>query len=67
MSGVLTDRDIGFLTNVASGINVTDGGIKGSPKGVRDRLEQISKTLEKSATSKGVELGGSKVVDWSKM
>lgn len=42
MSGVLTDRDIAFLTNVASGLNITDSGILGSEKGVRDRLQQIA-------------------------
>lgn len=41
MTGVLTDRDIAFLTNVASGLNVTEGGILGSEKGVKDRLQQI--------------------------
>lgn len=56
MSGVLTDRDIAFLTNVASGINVTDGGIKGSSEGVKKRLMQIRDTLQKSAKAKGVDL-----------
>jgi len=42
MSGVLTDRDIAFLTNVASGLNVTEGGIKGSEKEVKRRLGEIS-------------------------
>lgn len=59
MSGVLTDRDIAFLTNVASGINVTDGGIKGSAEGVKKRLMQIRDTLQKSAKAKGVDLSQS--------
>lgn len=42
MSGVLTDRDIAFLTNVASGLNITEGGIKGSEKEVKRRLGEIS-------------------------
>lgn len=42
MSGVLTDKDIAFLTNVASGLNVTEGGIKGSEKEVKRRLGEIS-------------------------
>ncbi|MCP4338238.1 MAG: hypothetical protein GY799_04975, partial [Desulfobulbaceae bacterium] len=45
MSGVLTDRDIKFLTNVASGLNIAEGGIKGSEKGVRNRLNEISKKI----------------------
>ena len=46
MSGVLTDKDIGFLTNVSSGLNVTENGIKGSVKGVRDRLGKIANKLK---------------------
>ena len=46
MSGVLTDRDITFLTRVASGINVTDSGIKGSESATRNRLNEIAKKLE---------------------
>lgn len=42
MTGVLTDRDIQFLTNVASGLNITEDGIKGSVGGVQKRLTEIS-------------------------
>lgn len=50
MTGVLTDRDIAFLTNVASGLNVVDGGIKGSEREVKKRLGEIStKMSEKLA------------------
>lgn len=45
MSGVLTDRDIAFLTNVASGLNISDNGILGSEEGVRERLREIKQTI----------------------
>lgn len=45
MSGVLTDRDIKFLTRVGSGLNITDGGIKGSQDAVKDRLREIAEKL----------------------
>lgn len=45
MSGVLTDRDIKFLTRVGSGLNITDTGIKGSESAVRNRLGEISKKI----------------------
>lgn len=45
MSGVLTDRDIAFLTNVASGLNVQEGGIKGSLPQVQKRLGEISSRI----------------------
>lgn len=51
MTGVLTDRDINFLTNVASGLNVTEIGIKGSEKGVKKRLEDIANRIENSQGS----------------
>lgn len=41
MSGVLTDKDISFLTRVGSGLNITDTGIKGSEKAVKARLNDI--------------------------
>lgn len=41
MTGVLTDRDIQFLTNVASGLQVTDNGILGSTEGVQQNLADI--------------------------
>lgn len=46
MSGVLTDKDISFLTRVGSGLNVTDSGIKGGEKGTRRRIEEILKKLD---------------------
>ncbi len=46
MSGVLTDKDIELLKDIASGLNITDGGIKGSYKGVKARLVEISEKLE---------------------
>lgn len=64
MSGVLTDRDIGFLTNVASGLNVTDGGIKGSEKGVRKRLQDIAEKM-KQATKDKQPQQQSQTVNWS--
>lgn len=45
MSGVLTDRDIAFLTNVVSGLNVQEGGIKGSLPQVQKRLGEISSRI----------------------
>lgn len=56
MSGILTDKDIAFLTNIASGLNVVEGGIKGSESGVKNRLAQIMKTLERGAKEKGIDL-----------
>ena len=49
MSGVLTDKDIQMLRSISSGINVTDGGIKGSYEGTKKRLMQIADKI-KSAT-----------------
>lgn len=45
MSGVLTDRDIKFLTRVGSGLNISDTGIRGSESAVKNRLKEISKKL----------------------
>lgn len=56
MSGILTDKDIAFLTNIASGLNVTEGGIRGSTEGVKKRLGEIVKRIESSAKAKGVSL-----------
>jgi hypothetical protein len=52
MTGVLTDRDIRFLTNVASGLNITESGVKGSEAGVKKRLEDIVKRIEAGSNSK---------------
>lgn len=46
MSGVLTDRDIQFLGRLASGLSVSDGGIKGSTEGVRKRLLDIANKID---------------------
>lgn len=54
MSGVLTDRDIQFLGRLASGLNVTDGGIRGSTGGVRKRLLDIANKID-DALGSGVE------------
>ncbi|MCG5275746.1 phage DNA ejection protein [Providencia rettgeri] len=51
MSGVLTDRDIVFLGNIASGLNITDGGIKGSEAGVKARLNTIAEKLDSKVSS----------------
>lgn len=67
MSGVLTDKDIAFLTNIASGLNVTDGGIKGSVEGVRGRLNQISDRLKSAAKDKGIELEQDTVIEWGSL
>ncbi|WP_272537518.1 phage DNA ejection protein [Providencia sp. PROV225] len=53
MSGVLTDRDIVFLGNIASGLNITDGGIKGSESAVRGRLNAIAEKLDSKVSSQG--------------
>lgn len=51
MTGVLTDRDISFLTNVASGLNVTDKGIKGSEREVKKRLGEIATKMQEKIES----------------
>ncbi|WP_410595125.1 hypothetical protein, partial [Bacillus sp. SIMBA_074] len=53
MSGVLTDRDIVFLGNIASGLNITDKGIKGSEASVRKRLSDIATKLESKLSAQG--------------
>lgn len=45
MSGVLTDRDITFLTQIGSGLNVSDNGINGSEVGTRKTLDDITSRL----------------------
>jgi hypothetical protein len=45
MSGVLTDKDIAFLTQIGSGLNVTKNGINGSEEGVKKILDQITGRL----------------------
>jgi len=53
MSGVLTDRDIVFLGNIASGLNITDKGIKGSEASVRKRLSDIATKLDSKLSAQG--------------
>ena len=53
MSGVLTDRDITFLGNIASGLNITENGIKGSTEGVKKRLNEIASKLDAKLSASG--------------
>lgn len=53
MSGVLTDRDITFLGNIASGLNITENGIKGSTEGVKKRLNAIASKLDAKLSASG--------------
>ncbi|EPK4542399.1 phage DNA ejection protein [Serratia marcescens] len=53
MSGVLTDRDITFLGNIASGLNITENGIKGSKDGVQKRLGAIAAKLDDKLSASG--------------
>lgn len=45
MTGVLTDKDIAFLTQIGSGLNVTKNGINGSEDGARKTLSDITGRL----------------------
>jgi hypothetical protein len=45
MTGVLTDKDIAFLTQIGSGLNVTKNGINGSEAGARKTLSDITGRL----------------------
>lgn len=53
MTGVLTDRDITFLGNIASGLQITENGIKGSEPAVRKRLSDIAGKLESKIQAQG--------------
>lgn len=53
MSSVLTDRDITFLGNIASGLNITENGIKGSTEGVKKRLNAIASKLDAKLSASG--------------
>ena len=66
MSGVLTDKDIQMLRSISSGINVSEGGIKGSYKGTKKRLQQIADKL-KSGLQKTQPKQQSKSINWSDM
>ena len=56
MSGVLTDRDIQFLSRISAGLEVTDNGIKGSESGVRNRLQQIRDRIQSRIQEKQNEI-----------
>ncbi|UCQ28434.1 phage DNA ejection protein [Edwardsiella tarda] len=53
MSGVLTERDIIFLGNIASGLNITEDGIRGSVDGVKKRLNAIASKLDAKLSASG--------------
>lgn len=59
MSGVLTDKDIQMLRSISSGINVTDGGIKGSYEGTKKRLMQIADKIQSATGRSGQSSGNS--------
>ena len=59
MSGVLTDKDIQMLRSISSGINVTDGGIKGSYEGTKKRLNQIAEKIKSATGGAGQPTGSS--------
>jgi len=67
MSGVLTDRDIKFLTNIASGLNLDEGGIKGSTSAVKARLLDISDKIKGGISGKTRKEPESNVVEWGSM
>lgn len=67
MSGVLTDRDIKFLTNVASGLNLDEGGIKGSTSAVKARLLDISNKIKGGISGKAKKDPASNIVEWGSM
>ncbi|MCH5583106.1 hypothetical protein [Pseudomonas syringae] len=59
MSGVLTDRDITFLAQIGSGLNIGENGINGSIEATKQRLGEIGSRLgEKvSAYEKNIPAG----------
>jgi hypothetical protein len=50
MSGVLTDKDITFLSQVGSGLNIGDKGINGSVGATKQRLSDIAERLSGKLT-----------------
>jgi hypothetical protein len=50
MTGVLTDKDIAFLTQIGSGLNVGKNGINGSEEGARKVLGEITGRLNQKIT-----------------
>ena len=57
MQGPLTDSDIAFLKNVSTGLNITEGGIKGSEKAVRQRFKEISNKLKSGLERENYDFG----------
>ncbi|MEL7413687.1 MAG: hypothetical protein AAGJ90_19780, partial [Pseudomonadota bacterium] len=46
MKGVLTDKDMEVIANAASGLNISESGIKGSTEEVKNQLRIIKRKLE---------------------
>jgi hypothetical protein len=46
MSGVLTDRDIQFLSRIGTDVNITEDGILGSHNVVKGRLTEIANKID---------------------
>ncbi len=76
MSGVLTDRDISFLGQLASGLNVTDTGIKGSEEEIKNRLSAIAENIDRNLSGSGegntnneksANVENPKVINWSEL
>ncbi|END8719129.1 acyltransferase, partial [Escherichia coli] len=42
-----------FLGNIASGLNITENGIKGSTEGVKKRLNAIASKLDAKLSASG--------------
>lgn len=53
MSGVLTDRDIQFLSRIGTDVNITENGILGSPDVVRSRLTAIADKIDSALSGNG--------------
>lgn len=51
MTGVLTDRDITFLSQIGAGLGVGERGINGSIEGTQQRLGEISTRLSEKIAS----------------
>ena len=46
MSGILTDKDISFLSKISTGLNITEDGILGDQKAVRKKIKDIAGRIE---------------------
>lgn len=66
MSGVLTDKDIQMLRSISSGLNVSEGGIKGSYEGTKKRLQQIADKVKEGLKSSQPEQQVT-TINWSDM